>query len=289
MTGSIEKFNMLLNESVSFGESLIKWKSFRDSVTSFALDGIKKNSTAIILGAGNMLDIDLIRIKKAVGNITLADIDTGAVKRGIKNMDDTDSLTVMKSDLGSLDLNNVMQVVSDSIKSEDIVKLENFLKAYRFKSGMKELKYSYVMVSALYTQLFITQFLMMMQQSVMDADAKNSFIETALGFSARLISHVNDTIIRIAGSNGIVCAWSDILEYSTDDPALTDIENHINDKLWMDEFFMIYVRDHGHGLGSYGITDLADRLNNVRQRWLLWPFNSKRTLVVRIIRGTVTS
>jgi hypothetical protein len=113
-------------------------------------------------------------------------------------------------------------------------------------------------------------------------------LETALAFTARLISHLNDIVTELASKSAAVLAWSDIFEYGNEDQALADIRKHIGNRKWMDSFYTAYIRDYGYGLGSFGIEDLAKRLHDVKSEWLVWPFDENRTLIVKAISGSIT-
>ena len=289
MSISIEQFNKTLNESVSSDLNFHKWSGYRDAVTDYIKFYKNKNGTCVILGAGNIMDINLGELINPEYQTVLADIDIKSVNGGIERHGAVDNIAVIKSDLGGLDAEAVMEKTSLLIKGNDIAGLNKYLETYKFKIGSETDDFDNVMLSSVYTQLFIPQFLYILQQSAINDNAKQVALETALKFTAKLIKHVNDEIIRMAATGASVCAWSDILEYADGDISLYDIKNHIKDKVWMDEFYQTYVRDYGHGLGSYGITDLARRLGDLTEKWLLWPFSKERTMIVKIIAGKITS
>lgn len=286
---SIEYFNKTLNESVDTDSNFRRWSDYRDAVTDYIKLYKNESGTCIILGAGNILDINLGELINPEYETVLADIDVKSVEEGIKRLGLAKNISVIKSDLGGLDACSFMKKASLLTQGNDIAGLKKYLETYEFKSGSETDGFNNVMLSSVYTQLFIPQFVYLLQQSSMDDNTKPAALEAALKFTAKLIKHVNDEIIRMAAAGASVCAWSDILEYTEGDNALYDIKNHIIDSIWMDEFYKTYVRDYGHGLGSYGIADLGERLGDLTEKWMIWPFSKKRTLIVKIIAGKVTS
>ncbi len=291
MDYSMEKFYRALNESVSTDENFNKWSSYREEVTAFAVSGMWKNGSCFILGAGNIFDIDLNKVSENSDEIVMGDIDIASVYKGIalyKNAFKKAAVEIV--DIAGMDNNRFMFNIHEFFENNDIDKLIKYLQSYKFNTEYETINYDNVFVSTIYTQLFIPQLLTLLnQQDQLSTDIKQKILDSSLAFTAKLIAHVNDLVMKLAADDATVCAWSDVLEYENGDPALSDIKNHIDDKKWMDSMYEIYIRDYGHGLGSYGISDLTERLGRVEEKWLVWAFNENRTLVVKIISGTVTS
>ena len=283
MEYSVAKFNRMLNESVSAQEQFLRWTDYREAVTSFASEAMIADASSIVLGAGNLYDIDLNTLNKYSNQIVLADIDRQAVLQGVKRYGSEGDIRVIRNDLGGLDFNSVFKKTAAYIDKGDTEGLRNYLSGYKFEDNFDTGTYDNILVSSIYTQLFIPQFLELLHET--NPASKEELIEAALSFAARLISHVNDLILMHAADEASVCVWTDMFEYATGSPALSDIENHIDDSKWMDDFYYAYIRDYGHGLGTFGISEMSDRLKDVKQKWLLWPFNDYRTLVVKIING----
>jgi len=291
MNYSTEQFYRALNESVSTDENFNKWSSYREDVTAFAVNGMWKNGSCFILGAGNIFDIDLNKVSEKSDEIVLSDIDIASVYKGLKLYDNTSGKAAVEMiDIAEMDKNRFMNNIHDYFVNNDIDKLIKYLQSYKFNTEYETINYDNVFVSAIYTQLFIPQLLTLLkQQDHLSTDIKKQILDSSLAFAAKLIAHVNDLVMKLAADDATVCSWSDVLEYENGDLALNDIKNHIDDKKWMDSMYEIYIRDYGHGLGSYGLSDLTERLSRVEEKWIVWPFSDSRTLVVKIISGTVTS
>ncbi len=291
MNYSMEQFYRALNESVSTDENFKMWAGYRENITNFSVNGMWKNGSCFILGAGNIFDIDLNRVSEHSDEIVLGDIDIASVYQGLKLYENASMKAAVKmTDIAGMNKNRFMDNIHEYLVNSETDKLINYLQSYKFNTEAETINYDNVFVSAIYTQLFIPQLLTLLnQQNHLSIDIKKQILDSSLAFSSKLISHVNDLIMRLAADDATVCAWSDVLEYENQDPALNDIKNHIEDKKWMDSMYEIYIRDYGHGLGSYGLSDIAKRLSNVEEKWIIWPFNKNRTLVVKIINGAVTS
>lgn len=291
MDYSTEKFYRTLNESVSTDDNFDRWFAYREDVTSYAVNSMWKNGSCFILGAGNLFDINLNKISENSDEIVLGDIDIASIYSGIaKYKKASNKTSVEMIDIAGMDRNRLFYNVHESISKNDSKKVLEYLQSYKYNTEYETINYDNVFVSAIYTQLFIPQMLTLLnQQENLTTESKQEILDKSLAFSAKLITHVNDLVLKLAADDATVCAWSDVLEYENQDPALLDIKNHINDKNWIDSFYQSYIRDYGHGLGSYGIQDISDRLNRVEEKWLIWPFNKNRTLIVKIISGTITS
>ncbi len=291
MNHSMEQFYRVLNESVSTDENFKRWAGYRKDVTEFTANGMWKNGSCFILGAGNLFDIDLNRISENSDEIVLGDIDIASVYRGVALYEKASNKTAVEMiDLADMDKKRFMDSIHEYLVNSETDKLVNYLQAYKFNTESETINYDNVFVSSIYTQLFIPQLLTLLnQQDHLSVDIKQQILDSSLAFSAKLISHVNDVIMELAADDATVCTWSDVLEYENIDPALIDIVKHIDDIKWMDSMYQTYIRDYGDGLGSYGISDLIKRLSKVEEKWLIWPFNETRTLVVKIVSGVVTS
>lgn len=289
MANIVEEFSRSLNKSAASEETFIRWGDYRKDITGFITDCMWVNGSSIVLGAGNLLDIDLRKISENSSEIVLADIDVDAVNRGLNKYGLCKNVSVLKSDLGGSELGELMRKVSDFIKDVNINGLKNCLDSFVFTSNFETVNYDNVIVSAIYTQLFIPQFLVLCEQFDLEINKKTPMIEIALLFAARFISHVNDEIMMLAADDATVCVWTDVLEYIEGSDAIEDIKNHINNYDWMEEFYQSYIRDYGHGLGSYGILNISERIETVNEKWFIWPFNETRTFVVKAVSGRVTS
>ena len=290
MGNSIEKFNNVLNNSVCSQETYQRWSDYRASITEFAAFNMINGGNVVIVGAGNLFDINLEEISVNSTGITLADIDIELVEKGLADRKiEQHKISIVKTELGSMDSNDIFNNIDAFINSDDVGGMKELLNNYTFGTSEYSAKGTFdtVFLSSVYTQLFIPQFLEKLRTSVLAEKRRHVFLETALGFSARLIARINDEIVDLGKKDAIICAWSDILEYQNNDNALSDINIHIEDVEWMDAFFNAYLENYGHGLGSYGISDLADRLVEVGYKWMMWPFDESRSLIVKIIRGKI--
>ena len=99
--------------------------------------------------------------------------------------------------------------------------LSIILEHHKMETKVYSPGYGNILLSAVYTQLFIPQFLTLLTGN---NSFKNDSLDAALAFSGRLISHLNDTVMNLASGGASVTAWSDIFEYNISDPALFDIK-----------------------------------------------------------------
>lgn len=284
-----EEFYKILNKSVASYTIFSRWSEYRKAITGFASANMWEKGSCIILGAGNLQDINLQEISKNSSELVLTDIDLNSVTKGIEMQGSFKNVSVFKADLGGQGFGTLIEMVSEYVKRKNVTGLKMCLDSYKFTSEFEIINYDNVMVSAVYTQLFIPQFLFICEKFKLEPVIRARMLEAALVFASKLISHVNDEIMTLAADDATVVVWSDVLEYVEGSTALEDIKKHINDFKWMEEFYQAYNRDFGYGLGSYGILDITQRIEIIDEKWLLWPFDENRTLVVKAISGRVTS
>ena len=248
MNYSMEQFYRELNESVSTDENFKKWAGYRKAITDFTVNRMWKKGSCFILGAGNVYDIDLNTISDNSDEIVLGDIDIASVYRGVVLYENASNKTAVEMiDIAGMDKNRFMDNIHEYLVNSETDKLINYLHAYKFNTEFETINYDNVFVSAIYTQLFIPQLLTLLnQQDYLSIDIKQRIIDNSLAFSAKLIFHVNDIVMRLAADDATVCAWSDVLEYENSDPALTDIIKHIDNKQWMDSIYQTYISERVH-------------------------------------------
>ena len=258
-----------LNLSVS-GESIYnRWKDYREAVTGFVMDGFQSGGSTIVIGAGNMNDLDFEVVSNSSESLVLADIDTASISRyksaGAK---------IAEIDFGDFDK-------VSGLRDPNIIHTFPGNYTPRVKSGLKDEKFNNILISPFYTQLVLPWVF----TSFQDLELQKDLLEPALDLACRTIKSANDYIRGIASNNSRLCLWTDMLEYEAQDPAFKDISAHINDSGWMDEFINQYIIRYGHGLGSYGHFEMEETLKNVNHKWLIWPFDSNRSLAVKISAG----
>jgi hypothetical protein len=268
---SIRCFYRELNKSVSGEENRNRWKHFREAVTGFAMEGFIAGGSTVVIGAGNMNDIDFKTISGASGAMILADIDTMTISENI-----SDKVTVAEIDFGCLD-----DIAAATAQNEMIQTLK--AKTPRVKSSIAGKKFNNILVSPYYTQIVLPWVFSLFP----GMKPESEIVEAALGLAGKIILQSNEYIRSLAEKNCRLCLWTDMLEYDIGNPAYTDIVSNISDNVWMDSFLEQYTNEFGYGLGSYGHSEMEEYLKATVHKWLIWPFDSKRSLVVKITSGTL--
>ncbi|MFO7611441.1 MAG: hypothetical protein R6W99_02990 [Clostridia bacterium] len=288
MSGLIGEFNRRLNASLVPEETSRGWADYRKEVTRRLSGAMKQGGRTVLFGAGNLLDIDLDEIAGISKSIVLADIDTKAVEGALSSLRlNKERIRIERVDLGGLDMAGLPGEIDGYLASGDYGALAGCLGSFRPASfnPVAGGEFDNVLFSPVYTQLFIPWFIERLGAHEVGAKQAAILVESALGLAARLIREVNDSVISCACEEAVVAVWSDILEFESGDPAAEDIRKNIGDSGWMDMLYENYELMHGHGLGSYGIHDMASRLFDVSRDWMLWPMVENRMMVVKFISG----
>ena len=266
---SIRDFYRELNLSVSGEEVRKRWEAFRKDVTGFVMDGFIKGGATVVIGAGNMNDIDFKTIADASTNIVLADIDTKTLSENTSGRIETAEI-----DFGCID--GINQV-------KNVKELLEFLRTESpgVRSSIGSRVFSNIIVSPFYTQLVLPWVFVMFP----DIQPASEIAGAALELAGKIIRQSNEYIRKIAADGCRLCLWTDILEYDANDPAFTDIKNNIADSSWMDAFLEQYTNEWGYGLGTYGHLEMEEHLVETDYKWLIWPFDKDRRLIVKITSG----
>lgn len=268
---SIKSFYRELNMSVSGEETRKRWEQFREAVTGFAMEGFISGGSTVVIGAGNMNDIDFKTISGASGNMILADIDTMTISENI-----SDKVTAAEIDFGCIDY------IAETIDQNELIQTLKD-KTPRVNSSLDGKKFDNILVSPFYTQIVLPWVFSLFP----GMKPESEIVEAALELAGKIIGLSNEYIRKLAGKDSRICLWTDMLEYDIGNPAYTDIVSNISDNAWMDAFLEQYTNEFGYGLGSYGHSEMEEYLKATVHKWLIWPFDSSRSLVVKITKGTL--
>ncbi|MCK5759246.1 MAG: hypothetical protein KAH14_09135, partial [Clostridiales bacterium] len=133
MGNSIEKFNNVLNNSVCSQETYQRWSDYRASITEFAAFNMINGGNVVIVGAGNLFDINLEEISVNSTGITLADIDIELVEKGLADRKiEQHKISIVKTELGSMDSNDIFNNIDAFINSDDVGGMKELLNNYTF-------------------------------------------------------------------------------------------------------------------------------------------------------------
>jgi len=288
----VKDFNIILNNSASRSFGL--WSDYRFNLTEYIISQStkikEKYDSCLLIGCGSSNDIDLHKILKVAGKITLSDIDESAIKEAIKTYNlQKNSIDVEVVDYTGINSSNLFNdFVSLSLKntpemmSKIIDQLFKTIENYRFLEKNMG-KYDLVVISPIYTQLLYSQFRMDLGVlSDLNYPSKSiEYLESKfLEKMPDLLKRFNQNLIDLANVKATVVCVSDIFEFAvgTDEHKkiieLATIENGIND------YHLNYRNQYGYGLGDYGIADLSSYLDVLDSKWFFWNFDEKRLLLV---------
>ena len=270
MVESLQNFYNKINQSVADESTRELWHDYRKSITEFVLESIHPDSTILIVGAGNMNDFEYHRIAELSTQITLADIDSVTLKTVAP-----EGVICESVDFGCLEM-------VPSQMSEDDAAVFLKLQQPTVRSSLGNVKYDHILISPFYTQLVLPWVF----SKYTDIAPESQLVEAALDLAGRTIRKSNEYIRSLLNDEGIICHWTDILEYETEDPAFHDILKNISDTEWIDAFHAGYIEQYGYGLGGYGHMEMEETLRNSKHKWLIWPLNKSRRLIVRIASGS---
>jgi len=265
----MKDFYRKLNKSAAGEYTRRLWSDYRKTVTDFALDGFNEGKSTLIIAAGNMNDIDFPRIKECSDNITLADIDTESVNDSIPD------IGAVSIDFGGLNL-------PKGVSEDEIIGMLE-LHEPNIRDELGENTFDNILVSPFYSQILLPWIFNEYPYLASDSPLAVKALDSA----GQIIIQANRRIKSLCRQNTHICIWSDILEYDIGDEAFHDISKNIDDNEWMDSFYWSYLDTYGHGTGSFGHMDMERKMKNIRCRWIIWPFDERRRMIVRIASGRI--
>lgn len=277
---NIRNFNKNLNSSYDNNFKYKLWESYRLDVTDYILSCDLEDKSVLIVGAGNLNDIDIGKIIAETKKVMLLDIDSNSIIEGLErqNIDD-EVVDIIEYDLTDLDLDEFIDEFKDSVLNSDT---ENFFVKYSNHDFNYELNsYDRIIILPIYTQILFHQ----MVSIVESLSVKNSreIVNEILSFVGALLAKINSQLVSLLNDEGKVIVLSDVLEYQADADEIQYLKSNISNKNAIDSFYENYLNNYGYSLGSYGLHDIEVKLNYIDDSYFLWNFDEKRSLLVRSV------
>jgi len=258
----ITEYNKKLNSSYNVYEKYNSYKSYRKQVTDRIKSILSTDSNLLIVGAGNLSDLDLSALSKY--EVTLLDIDEEAMKEGIKRQGlNLKDFTLIKGDLTGLEttdfFGNLDEMREDYLTSPIKISLS---------------QYDVIVVLPIYTQLLLPQLL-----SILGYER----VQMYLPLIQNRIDVLNAFLREHLKSDGKIIAFSDVLEYDHSQEEYQFLKVYENNTLLLEDFYTQYLNTYGHGLGSYGLFEISQKLNVFKEDYLIWPFSKERLMLIKMI------
>ena len=284
---TIKYYNQQLNQSYDAKAMYQRWASYRSDVTAHLISDAQN---VLIIGAGHLNDIELRVLLENKRKITLLDIDTDAIQRGLSIQGiDPHKVKMVAKDLTDLDQDYFFERVLYLLQSQDYIGLQRYFATISNQPNDLALQetFDHIIISPIYTQLLLPQYYDL-ANAFTDLDNFSQAMEPFMMLITRVIQRVNQSMLQLSCKKRLT-VWSDVLEYENNDDQLRQIKYFLanQDTLSIDRLYENYLKQYGHGLGSFGLQDLQKSLYIEQEDWLLWPFNKQRTLLVKLISGIV--
>ena len=258
----ITEYNKKLNSSYNVYEKYNSYKSYRKQVTDRIMSILSTDSSLLIVGAGNLSDLDLSALSKY--EVTLLDIDEEAMKEGIKRQGlNLKDFTLIKGDLTGLE-------TTDFFSNLDEMRDDYLLSPIKISLS----QYDIIIVLPIYTQLLLPQLIEILGYER---------IQAYLPLIQNRIDVLNNFLREHLKPEGKVIAFSDVLEYDHSQEEYQYLKVHENNAMLLDDFYTQYLNTYGHGLGSYGLFEMSQKLNVFKEDYLIWPFSKERLMLIKMI------
>ncbi|WP_261303622.1 hypothetical protein [Paenibacillus andongensis] len=281
-----------------------EWENHRSEITNMvhlATSQLPHQSSAIILGAGNCDDLDLISLIGNYDNVALADVDFSAMMDAVGPLE-----TIMRNkiDLISIDFTkldeinfyrNLKDLFNKKVSAEHIVE---FLKSCITQLDELQIlthlkgKFQVVISSALYTQLFYMNALQIFAPYVegYKQEEITTIMDGLLEMRNVVIQNYNDLLVDLAAPHAVIVVWSDVLKISPDNRFLETVNSFPSESERI-QFIMNEVKRNGRMEGMFGLQDIQNRLANKGRNfhYWIWPYSSKNHCLTFGISGRLSS
>jgi len=292
----VKSFNETINHSYNIPQRHNNWAEYREKVTAFITSIDLDNKDVLIVGAGNLNDIDLNQFGNATKGITLLDVDSAAMTTGLKRQNlDPAEYTLLELDLTGLDQesgNDLSNVNSENSFFDNFTDaltygtLKSFVENYDNHQLSYNLpEYDVIIILPIYTQILFHQLMNLAHHTLPRVDEQ--IAQMIMELSGGLLSKINNKLLGCIAKQGIVVALSDVLEYSRGSAEYTELSAIVADQVQTTAFYESYLNTYGYSLGAYGLYDLASKCAVELEQFILWDFDENRRMLVKSIKGMI--
>ncbi len=290
MKNSILNFNEKLNKTTYNRHEF--WRAYRNAVSSFIKSALKENhyKSLVIIGAGNLDDLDLDLFSENFEHITITDVDREALEGAKYRFRHLSSkLEIISVEYTGLGKSSEWDLfVKNIFISRSKSEIDAVFKKYRniVKKNIWQIqgKYDMVIISPIYTQLLLHQALMNIDalESLNYPSQNLEYVrESVLDLVSLTIDTFNSNVLSIVKKNGLVAIMADIFETEKNTTFQNKAHDIYNNDIEMENFHKEYISKYGLGVGDYGLLNLSDQLNTLKSKWFEWPFDDKRIIYVK--------
>lgn len=289
---TIKQFNQILNASDTKRFEL--WKPYRKRLTSFIFECIKnqKNQSLIILGAGNLDDIDLDLFSHLFDTITLTDVDMKALEHAKHKykkiahkieLKEIEYTGLKDSDHWNNFINKMLLYNSKLEIKQYFLTLIREIKNYKFTCTSR---YDVVIITPIYTQLLLQQLLKdisILQSLNYPKHLLNYIQRQVLDIMPIVIQTFNKNIDLLLNKKAILCVISDIFETNISSDFYAEVKPLLNNPIKINDFHLNYIKTYGIGAGDFGLDVFKSSKSIKKSQWFEWPFDKDKCIFVQAI------
>jgi hypothetical protein len=276
------------------------WETHRLEITKLihhATMHLSIRTNAIVLGAGNCDDLDLISLFEPFDQVTLADIDLSAMTEAVHPLEINvrNKIEFVSMDFTKLDeinfYSNLQELLDKKASSERIVgfldicaaKLREIQILTHFKG-----RFQVVISSAMYTQLFYMNALQILAPyvEIYKQEEITTIINGLLGLRDVVIQNYNDFLIDLSAPHAVIVIWSDVLKIRPDESFMQTVNSFATESEKI-QLIMNEVKKNGRTEGMFGLQDMQNRftIHSRNFKYWIWPYSSKNHCLTFGISG----
>ncbi len=191
---TIKIFNKQANNSYDLEETHQRWSDYRGRLTEKVSEHLLQDRNLLVVGAGNLNDLNMNVLLRCTGKISLLDIDINAVKEGLVRQGlKPEDFELLEIDLTHLEDSSFFEEFkSKSTPGEYDVLFKKWLTkelVYRLD------KFDNIVILPIYTQILFQQLLK--NAKMRDEETMMLFMM----FSRDMISRINSKLVKSGKDN----------------------------------------------------------------------------------------
>ena len=238
----------------------------------------KTKETLLVVGAGNLSDIDLDYLLSIFKSVWLSDIDGSSIKQALGDKLEQPGIVVKEIDYIGIEETNFYGDFDKLLEFKEYGEVAKFfdnkmtqMRAYQF-SNQLDGTFDSIYITPIYTQLFYREVevkLTALVEKGLSPAYKNKILPVLFQSMVEIIDRFNEGIVELVEKNGTVFVGSDVFSLGKD-AFSKKVKEAISDFKRMEAVHTDYQNEYGFGLGDYGLYSLSEKLTKLDEQWLLW-------------------
>ena len=293
---TIKKFNLDVNFSEGADEKYARWTDYRKWTSSIIERALKADTNiknALVLGAGNLNDLDLRLLCINLDSLVLTDVSAKSIEEGVKRqgieIKDAEKIKIIEADYTGADeeklFDRLERLAAKVAPADKIIECIN-----EVMEGISDYRpnipsgFDLVISCPVYTQLIYTQmevFLRILyEQGLYEYNQLNKILNAVYNLMPDVIKRYSDLVLNSCKKGGLVIMLSDMIEFEKGSGLSKKAKEASGLYCTNHKKAEKLVEKYGIELAQTGCEDFISKTHIIASDCEIWDFNESKGYLV---------